>query len=155
MKKVRNNRKTRLIYAVVGDGYCEKIYFEHLKKAEQLAFDIKPELPSSVGKGGGYMSVFKKAEQMKDLPYDKVFCLVDYDVILKENNEPKYLIDKQKIEKKGIVVIELNPCFEIWFLLHFTYTAQPFQHYSNLEPLLKKHLPDYSKSQEYHQKQNL
>ena len=52
--------------------------------------------------------------------FNKVWCVFDHD------NHPtlKAALDKAKANKVQVVLSV--PCFEIWFLLHFGYSAKPF-----------------------------
>lgn len=48
---------------------------------------------------------------------------------------------------KGEIQFALsNPCFEVWFLLHFKYSSGYLQDYSAVLAQLKNHLPDYEKN---------
>ena len=133
--------------AVVGDGQTEKIYFEKLKEVEGLRnVSLKPDLPKNVG---SYKGVFDKAESLYEQGYDEVYCLIDMDKVLSDNTLAKYLTDKKRIEKKGIVVFESNPCLEFWFLLHFVRTTKPFSNCESVERELQRYILNYSKNQQY------
>jgi RloB-like protein len=133
--------------AVVGDGQTEKIYFDKLKEVEGLRnVSLKPDLPKSVG---SYKGVFDKAESLYTEGYDEVYCLIDMDKVLSDNTLAKYLTDKNRIEKKGIIVFESNPCIEFWFLLHFVRTTKPFANCESVEKELQKYIPNYAKNQQY------
>jgi RloB-like protein len=133
--------------AVVGDGQTEKIYFDKLKEVEGLRnVSLKPDLPKSVG---SYKGVFDKAESLYTEGYDEVYCLIDMDKVLSDNTLAKYLTDKKRIEKKGIIVFESNPCIEFWFLLHFVRTTKPFANCESVEKELQKYMPNYAKNQQY------
>jgi RloB-like protein len=133
--------------AVVGDGQTEKIYFDKLKEVEGLRnVSLKPDLPKSVG---SYKGVFDKAESLYTEGYDEVYCLIDMDKVLSDNTLAKYLTDKKRIEKKGIIVFESNPCIEFWFLLHFVRTTKPFANCESVEKELQKYIPNYAKNQQY------
>jgi hypothetical protein len=62
----------------------------------------------------------------KDKGYDRVYCVFDKD------KHVSYTAALDKIRAKRLAggatlhAITSVPCFEIWFLLHFTYTARPF-----------------------------
>ncbi|MCK4760634.1 MAG: RloB domain-containing protein [Candidatus Aminicenantes bacterium] len=73
------------------------------------------------------------------------FCIVDGDAL------------KQGDLKQGpkIEFIISTPCFEIWFLLHYKFTAKEFNNCAGLiTHELKKYIPDYQKSQNYQKKKN-
>ena len=140
------------VAAIVGDGYGEQIYFQQVKESVRAAHvQIRPELPNRSGKGGGFKRVFGKAKQLKAEGCDHVFCLVDMDVVYRERNLSTYQADKKQLEKQGVTVIESNPCFEVWFLLHFLRTSQLFDDCAGVEHALrhKTDLTDYSKEQKY------
>lgn len=46
-------------------------------------------------------------------------------------------------------MIPSNPCFEVWYLEHFTYTSKPFLHSKDIIEELKKYIPDYEKTKNY------
>lgn len=95
------------------------------------------------------MRVMRKAQELCTEGYDKVFCLIDFDTILHENKLELYKNEKAKLEKKGIIVLESNPCFELWYLLHFKKTTKPFLNCDSVTSEIKMttDLKDYSKEQ--------
>lgn len=157
-KRKQRNLKPIKTYAIVGDGYSEKIYFEKLRAFEKLqGLTIKPELPHKSGKGGTYVRVFNKAEALVNQGYDGVYCLIDLDTVYAENNYDAYLKRRTALEKKGVTVLESNPCFEMWLLLHFEFTAKLFENCKSVERFICQHTPlnDYHKSRDYHNQKNL
>ena len=46
---------------------------------------------------------------------------------------------------QGFKVALSNPCFELWFLLHFSYTTGFLADYSAVHQKLLKHIPHYKK----------
>lgn len=95
---------------------------------------------------------------------EKVFWVVDFDVINKETKEGKRN-KKSKLTKfkeyyhkvkrhSNIEIIVNNPCFEFWVLLHFCHTSRFYEHYKALLPDLQKYLSDYEKTEKYFVKAN-
>ncbi|MBF0394952.1 MAG: RloB domain-containing protein [Alphaproteobacteria bacterium] len=70
--------------------------------------------------------------------YDDVYCLVDRDT---------HPLDQARIEagKAGFRLLISDPCFELWFLLHFKFTTAPFSCCDELARALERYLPDYEK----------
>lgn len=139
--------------AIVGDGICEQRYFTELKQQESIPYlRIFPELPDQSGKGGGFMRVFKKAEALKSIGHDHVFCLIDMDVVHNQHKYDAYQKEKAKLLRKGVTIIEINPCFEVWFLLHFERTTALMSNADEVIQKLKGHkeMSDYSKEQRYY-----
>lgn len=87
----------------------------------------------------------RKAKKDND-PYDKIYCVFDKD---KHTTYQKTL--NAITSKKSFTAINSVPCFEYWLLLHFTYTAKPFNAIGNKSSgdgtidKLKEYLPEYQK----------
>lgn len=157
-RKTKYKRLPKPAIAIVGDGLCEQIYFQQLKEAERISHvRMRPELPDRSGKGGGFMRVFSKAEHLKEQGFDEVFCLVDMDVVYKEGKLPEYRKERENIIKKEITVLECNPCFEVWFLLHFIQYARLSIHCDEISKELRRNtdLNDYAKDENYFRRKNL
>jgi hypothetical protein len=45
-----------------------------------------------------------------------------------------------------VQIIASCPCIEFWLLLHFQYSARPFQNGAEVQQALRAHLPDYRKN---------
>lgn len=153
---------TKSKYAIVVDGETEFWYVQMLKRNEKLdSVDLKPEIPQRKKLSEQYEKVI---ELSKD--YDKVYWIIDFDVINKETREEKkgkktalqelkeYFESFSKKYDNLVIVIINNPCFEYWLLLHFEFTSKLYPSYRELVKQLKKYLPDYDKSRIYYTKQN-
>ena len=81
-------------------------------------------------------------------PFELAFCVWDIDEHTSLNNA------RQLADGHGFKVIESNPCFEFWLLLHFLHIIQhpPIVRKANKSPadecvkLLKRYITDYDKS---------
>jgi hypothetical protein len=142
--KLRRLKKT---YLIVCEGACEEIYFKGLKRLEQLkninVEIINPTISTPY-------EIFRYAgKELREREYDKVFCLIDGDVL--GNKEE---IDK-KAGRKGVTAIVSRPCFELWYLLHYKYTDREFHNCGELiSKELSKFIPGYEKSKRYHSKKS-
>lgn len=164
--------KGKAKFALVVDGECEFWYIQMLKRNErQLHFDLKPEIPQKKTLEEQYKRVVELAND-----YDKVFWIIDCDVIATESRLAKKGTEsaQQKLEKylkyierfneKGksseddkeerIIVIKNNPCLEYWLLLHFEETAANFSNCNDAGRRLKKHLSTYEKKEGFYTKQD-
>jgi len=86
---MRQSRRIPIIvkpkYAIVVDGETEFWYIQMLKRNEKLiSVDLKPEIPQRKKLSEQYAKVL---ELSKD--YDKVYWIIDFDVINKETREAK------------------------------------------------------------------
>lgn len=153
------NKKPR--FAFIVEGECEFWYIQMLKRNEpNLRVALIPEIPQKKKLKDQFSRVKEAA-----LDYDKVFWIIDLDIVIDEtqklrkgNLAPAHELNGylKVLEAKfsNVIVIVNNHCFEFWILLHFEMTGKFFDRCNKAQSHLKKHLPDYQKSQVYFTKQN-
>lgn len=161
MRIKRNVPRTKPRYAFMVEGECEFWHIQMLKRNEpSLRVDLIPEIPQKKKLKDLYKKVVESSKE-----YDKVFWIIDFDVLIKESREIKrgaktpiqqlkeYIL---KISSKynNVNIIINNPCLEFWILLHFESTAKFFENCESATKQLKTHLPNYKKTQKYYTKQN-
>ena len=63
------------------------------------------------------------------------------------------MADRGKLLRKirYIEFIVSNPGFEIWFLLHFTYTTKHYKNCDDVIKDLKRHISDYDKNKDIYE----
>ena len=89
-------------------------------------------------------------EKQKGHPYDRVYCVFDGDVARGKFEEALATI-RNAMPSKTFFAITSVPCFEYWFLLHFTYTTAQFSAVGGVsagdatEAELRRFWPGYSK----------
>ncbi|QLH74254.1 MAG: RloB domain-containing protein [Methanomassiliicoccales archaeon] len=108
-------RAPRKRIAIICEGNrTEKKYFEGFRKEYRISIIVKPS------KDRTPRGMIASAEKMiKELDFDlqggdEVWCVFDVD-----NNSEEDIIDAV-CSKVPVHCAISNPCFEIWFLLHFT-----------------------------------
>ncbi len=148
-RKKKQNIRSRLAVAVLGEGLTEREYFKSLKKHNNLPFKFKPEIP----KHSDIQSIISKAKELREI-FDIVFCIIDMDRLL-ANPKEKRRYYELKSKNKELIFIENNPCFEIWFLLHFEFSTRGYTSCDSLVKILKKYIIDYSKAENYLAKKDL
>lgn len=162
---MRKNRaipfSNKIKFAIIVDGDCESWYFQMLRRNEKgINVDLKPEIPQKKKLKEQFEKVIEQSKH-----YDKVFWIVDYDVINSEatlakkgtetaSQEFKKYVNLLEKEHKNVIVIINNPCLEFWILLHFEATGKYFDNCEGAFKQLKKHLPDYEKTSKYFTKQD-
>ena len=154
------NIPTKQSFAVVVDGETEYWYLQMLKHNEpNILFSITPKILQKKNIDQQYELVTELSEE----EYDKVFWIVDLDVLLKEEREKnnstsslqKFLNYYKNLSKqKKIVVIVNNPCLEYWFLLHFQMTDKVFTACTNAEKEVSQKLKGYEKTEKFFKKSN-
>ena len=132
--------------AVIGEGLTEWMYFDHIRKNRRYSFSLKPDLP----KHSSYIYIFAKAKELCSKGFDMAFCVLDIDAILRENTLQEFRKACRQLPKR-VVPITSNPCIEIWFLMHFMKTPQSriYESYEALKKVLRIHLENYDKTEEY------
>lgn len=147
-------RQTKEAMLIVCEGETEKVYFNALKQSLKISLmDIKVETTG----GGSALKIVQYAEQLeKDRkrenrragsflaePYKHIWCVFDTE----GGDKRAILVEAVALAKKRKYHIAVsNPCFEIWYLLHFTDPVSPAS--PNLaKRALQKHIPHYKKGQ--------
>ena len=73
---------------------------------------------------------------------DAAFCLVDSDVDPAKNSQ----LEKADSEATdGIKLVVSSPCFEIWYLCHFSASTRQYGSNDEVLRILKQHIPEYKK----------
>jgi hypothetical protein len=138
---------------IVCEGETEVNYFNALKREYRLS----PLMVLLSESGSAPINVVEYAISYAENheAIDKVYCVFDrdqhstYEQAIKrlENHKP---IDRAK-STPTFTAITSVPCFEIWLLLHFEYTAKPYMQKEKISPDqilqkdLERYLPEYTK----------
>jgi hypothetical protein len=147
-RQAGTQRQQRYRVAIVGDGQTERIYFSDVRDTDRPAnLAIFPDYP---GKIGDYRGVLDRATVLLD-SYNRVYALIDMDTVIRQTQLPAYNQAKGLAQTAGIIVLENNPCFEIWFLLHFLQTGKLFNNCDEVSVELRKNnrIPGYDKSEKF------
>ena len=154
-----NSRKEKPLVLIVPEGTeTEKAYFQHFNRPEKPV-KIKIVENSSDGAKTDYASLIKKAVGYKNkyslsiAKGDSVWVVADGDV---DYNTPGAVEAKEKAlfearnaaEKNGISILISNPCFELWYNLHFEYSTGFIKDYPSMRDKILPYLPDYEKNKD-------
>lgn len=148
MARAFHRKPYRKTVALVGDGQTERIYFANVRDTDRPDnLSIQPDYPRRIG---SYAGVLNRALQIAD-DYDHVFALIDLDKVYQDNQYAQYLAAKAVAQTAGVTVLENNPCFEIWLLLHFVPTGKLFGDCDEVVNELRKggRIPGYEKSEKF------
>jgi len=152
--RLSKTRKSKPTIGIVGEGITEQLYFNEFKQVEveKLSVNVKPERPYN----SDFERILGKAQDLVESGNDYVFCLVDMDKI-RNNSTQMRKYEKSRKSAKNITFIESNPCFELWFLLHYISTSRHFLRCKDIEKELKMpdRIPDYEKSKKYFEHKKL
>ena len=154
-KPSRKSRKNtpRPVFIIVCDGTkTEPKYFENFNKRH------KPLHVKVVPGGRNYLDLIKKGNRAKSNIEGicHVWCVSDVDA---DPNTPNYESAKneqlkefsKQAQEYGFNIALSNPCFELWYLLHFGYFTSKMPTYKSVEQKLSNpaYLPSYDKTKDY------
>ncbi len=146
-----NQRVKKPVFLIVAEGInkTEKLYFSHFQN-QKAAYTIRFV---SAGHATDAESLYKAIEnRWKELKLDvtkgdMAFVVLDIDNDPVKNQKVTELLRKSKY----IEFIVSNPGFEIWFLLHFTYTTKHYKNCDDVIKDLKRHISDYDKNKDIYE----
>jgi len=149
MSMIQRNKKARKSIAIIGEGLTEYRYIDDMRTTERYRFSLVPGIP----KHSDLDDIVRLAQERMNAGYDYVLCLIDMDVI--EGNHEKmehYRILKR--ENPEIIFVESSPCTEYWFLMHYMPepSSKEFADYDAVAQALKKHIPNYDKTETFFNK---
>lgn len=156
-KRGSKKRKIKPVVLIVTEGSkTEPGYFNHFR-TRQKNIDVRVIGSRTSAGETDYNSLIRKAKEYQDKDDlssengDTVWIVADGDVNYNNPNpiEKKdvALSNARKLAKqKGMEMVISNPCFELWYLLHFRYTTGFFKDYEAVRKLLTEHIPNYEKA---------
>ena len=143
MDRRDKKKQGQLRIVIIGDGESEKAYWNEFKrlskqKLTSKKITIKPILPEN-----NIQKQIKEIRTSLKEKYDLIFWLIDVDTLCKELKEgstkninfikdiynhkhKNFIKDIYNHKHKNIYFCMMNPCFEVWVLLHFEDTTQHF-----------------------------
>lgn len=148
-KRGKVSRKTKKIILVGAEGknQTERKYFKAFNQ-------VQSEYKIMAGKGNntdpvGVVEDLLKSAKQEELDLkdgDILACFIDVDF---KNGRDQELRAAMKLARQNNISVFLsNPCFEIWYLLHFRYSTKL---YGSNEEVIKElgcYISDYSKSKD-------
>ena len=141
-KRTSKQMEEKTTILIICEGQkTEPNYFNKLKEKYHLSNIIIPRntkpSPSSVVK----VATEKLKEYELNINNSIIYCVFDRD----EHKDIDMAFDR--IQAKNFIPILSSRCFEIWYLLHFEYTARVFNSYDEIKNELKQkpNLSNYDK----------
>ncbi|WP_348305145.1 RloB family protein [Methanothrix sp.] len=145
MPRKSNFRDPKKVVILVCQGAeTEPVYFNNFRKKEcEIAIHIHREA------GKDPIKIINTAKYLKNDQYEgalieRIFCIYDVD-----NTLERTLRKCEKIaNENGLKTCVSNPCFEIWFLLHFFYSTKNYNSYDEVKEALIRYIPEYAKNRD-------
>ena len=152
MKKNQKRNQERKSIAIIGEGLTEYRYIDAMRTTERFRFRLFPGVP----KHSDIDDMVLLAQRRTQEGYDYVLCMIDMDVILSNHEKTEHYRMLKKSNPR-IIFVESNACTEYWFLIHFmsTSSSREYPNYEDTVKELKKHIPNYDKSEEFFNKINI
>lgn len=144
--------KKQILIAVEGNNKTEKLYFNNFDK-RNVNYRINYAKGNETDPLNLVKHLINEIHNM-DLNLqagDKAFCVFDIDDKIAKSRIIKAALVLAK--KNNIEVITSTPCFELWFLLHFTYSTA-YVNNNQVIKQLRKYL-NYEKNMDIYNKINL
>jgi len=144
--KRREKRKIILI-GCEGNNKTERTYFSSFNNV-QKEYIVRFSCGNDTDLANILRNIKKSEKEFGfDSTMDKSFAVFDVDA---DSNKIK-TFDKLKKQKEyqNIKFIPSNPCFELWYLLHFIYTTKAYNSNAELINELSKYIKEYDKSKDY------
>ena len=153
-KRRRNIRKDAKLIIIISEGECTEPYY-FIKFNGELRYSgvriktpkVRQTDPISLVKTAINIINKKRSDcRISQEDGDEIYCVYDVD----DNSDEDLNSAKELAEKNGIKIFLSNPCFEIWFLLHFEQVNKGISR-EDLYEQLKKYVKNYEKSSDvYH-----
>ena len=151
LRRSHPSREARKLLLIVCEGSKTEFgYFEAMRRKRNL-LSVTIEVISPGRQGIQLVDYARKRRDQRvapdRLPYDEIWCVFDREA----TNEPAtFAAAIQLADKEAIQLAISNPCFEYWYLLHFSETDQPFYDAEEVCERLRKDecIPQYQKNQE-------
>lgn len=166
----RRKRRVKPTILIISEGKDTEVNYFKEFNLKYVNVDIKIADKNSAGKNKSRKTdpshLVDKAIDYMDHKYDitcddgdSVWCLIDVDLNYKNPDTINQRVEEiekaykkaKNYEKQRKKVINLgisNPCFEIWYLLHYIYTTANLKNYNAVKNKLVKETPlkDYEKN---------
>ncbi len=145
-KSIRVRETFRPKILVLCEGRDERRYFNSLQREFSFTGLELPATRFNTPRELVREAVRLKKEAKKTIPYDHVYVVVDHD------NHPHHAEAFDQAKANDVILIFSNPCFEYWYLLHFSPTTKLHPNCESLITQLKTYLLGYKHGQDCFEK---
>lgn len=142
--KITRKQKPLILIIAEGKNVTESQYFESFQR-QHSGFNIKVLTPGNITDPAGMQRKtlqYWKDKGLDEKQGDAAFIVLDLDCSSEKAQRIKKLAERSIITK----FIVSNPCFEVWFLLHFRYFTHAYASSTEAIKDLKKFIPGYEKN---------
>ena len=144
LRKSGNRKEYKTLVIVCEGQKTERIYFNRYKERKSGLLIITPN--STVTDPENLVKIALSQIQKYDLDLsngDQVWCVFDADRNTNDNIKKAIALAEDKVK-----LCLSNPCFELWYLLHFSYFDNRILT-SDIKTKIIEHIKDYDKVKDY------
>ena len=142
---VRKRKRSTVFIVAEGHNRTEKNYFRgFVAKHKNLTFKIVHDSSTDPERMAQSLADFMDEMDYSAEDGDMAFCLIDHDCNQTKDEQIQKALEIAR--KRGFDVIVSNPCFEVWFICHYTSTPRNYSSSKEVLKELEEYLPDYEKS---------
>ena len=140
---VKRKRKPLMLIVAEGKNKTERRYFSSFQN-QYGKYNIRFVTGLETDPVGMFKAMDKawNKNELSTKDGDKAYIVLDIDCKI----EKIQLIKQLQSKSKNIRFITSNPCFEVWFVLHFIYTTHQFKDSKEPKRQLTKYIPEYEES---------
>lgn len=152
-RQIKDQKGKPRIYVACEGSVTEIIYFDAIRLHWNIAtLDICRECNNAPISVVDFALRVKKQnrkdhKQYGEPLYEQIWCVFDHEGEHKHESLER-AIDKAR--KNDLKIALSYPCFEFWYLLHFTGSTKPFRNCDDLKFELKKYITNYDKNNDYY-----
>ena len=139
-------QKPLILIVAEGHNVTENQYF-HQFQNQHASYNIKVLIPGSATDPEGMLEKLERFWLMNEMDMmkgDRGFVVLDLDC----DDSKGRLIEKLERGSKIAQFVVSNPCFEVWFLLHYRYTTHAYKDSTEVIKDLKNYIASYDKTQD-------
>ena len=153
LERKQGNRPPYPRVLIVCEGEkTEPNYFDEIRQEWRIPALHWEILPSEFGTGPEKVVEFAERKAQKEGRWEEIYCVFDRDehlhykeAISKAQSKAGKLWTKEKGNAPVVfMAIPSDPCFELWFLIHFQEFTRE-EHRDEVQRLLETHVPGYNK----------
>jgi hypothetical protein len=137
------SKKPMILFGVEGNNKTEKQYFMQCGRMQDK-FIIRWARGNETDPVGIVTNIKNEIQKIEFQQNDKAFAIFDVD--MNTSKVPVIQQARELAKKQNIELILSNPCFEVWFVLHFEESMAPYDSNSKVIDRLKQYVHDYEKS---------
>ena len=138
---VRRQKKPVMIITAEGKNKTETLYFNSFRE-QHGRYTIRVVKTGHDTDPAGMLKSMETYWVNNDLSEedgDKAYIVLDMDC----NSDKIRLVRELQRKSKNIHFIRSNPCIEVWFILHYTYSTHQFKDSKEPKKELAKYIPGY------------